>query len=124
MTAIILKTAPHEDKYIVWSTSTDTHEFYGDENELKKFLSFYHKRKLQDIEDRLKRVKRTGTDSEDSSYGGYEDTGFVVQSSMYPYDYPADPFRWVSRKEIGAMVQALQNQEWDLAYQITQPCCK
>lgn len=120
--AIILKTSPEENLYVVWNMTADGHEFIGTNDELEDYLKFYRPTQAEDFEDLLEYINSTGTSADDSSYGGWEDTGFIVQSNYYPESFPATAFRWINRENIGRHVKALEEQKWEEAYSLTEPC--
>jgi len=122
MSSVILKTSPEENLYIVWNTKNDGHEFIGNHAELADYIQWAHPKKYEILDELLERLTETGTSSEDDTFGGWVDTGFVTQSNSYPEDYPATPFRWVNRKNIAKHVQALEQSKWDEAYNLTEPC--
>ncbi len=119
---IILKTSPEENLYVIWNPLTDGHEFIGNTKELEIYLSSQPDFSKDSFEDLLEYVNRTGTSEDDTSYGGWKDTGFIVQSNYYPEDFSAEPHRWVDRNNIGKHVQALESQKWEEAYFLTKTC--
>lgn len=115
MGSFIVKVAPGEDRYCVWSTVVDLPTAWGTRAELLELLVAQDERKeefaLPAIEERFARADITGTSSRHGE-GAWTSSGFIVDNVGAEYGM------WLNRTALGAFLDSYEHRDgedhWDL----------
>lgn len=86
MPSYVLRVAPDDPTYVLWSTVVEAPIFMGDEAEMRTYLERFEQRCKEpccyqkQVLDRLDRANRAGTSSLGGFYG-YDDPGMIVEQT-------------------------------------------
>jgi hypothetical protein len=124
---MILKGDPDTDLYCQWSTVVDAPTWVGTRDELvaemlahpDNYSGYPDATPRQIINARVDRADSTGTSAfPEYGFGGWDTDGFIVTNHT---GVPDGGYRWLERGDLTAYLGHLRDEQWQAAYDVTDP---